>query len=220
MARLADACTARVYPRGAPVATGAGPKREALLVVSGVVELSQAVATGRRFLLRLVAPGQVTGLIRLFADAPVDYGYIAREASKVIHIPCEALRATLNANVVLWPAFVRDSLDESSRLLGSVLERVIVGSAEQRVAATLRRLGVLFGVQSDAGLRLRVRLSQDDLADMLCVSRQTVNKELRRMEEAGIVVCNYSAITIIDSPALAQLAEGRVDGVGPLHQTE
>src|SRR4051812_32900746 len=143
--RLADASFARTYSRGARVSTGAGPGRQALLVVSGVLELSQNVAAGRRFLLRLVGPGQVTGLIRLFDDAPVDYGYTVREAAKVIHISSTELLNVLDSHPTLWPAFVQTSLDGSSRLIGTVIEQVIVGSAEQRVAATLRRLGILFG---------------------------------------------------------------------------
>ncbi len=207
--QLASASSARAYARGAHVTTGVGHERQALLVVSGVVELSQPVASGRRFLLRLVGPGEVTGLIRLFEDADVDYGYVVRECSTVIHIPCVALLSALNQRFELWPSFVRSSLEGSSGLVGNVLEQVIVGSAEQRIAATLRRLSLLFGVQSDVGVRLGVRLSQDDLADMLCVSRQTVNKELRGMEEARILSCSYSTITIIDNEALAQLARGR-----------
>ena len=86
--------------------------------------------------------------------------------------------------------------------------RLIVGP--QRIAATLASLGRLHGVREEEGSTLRLRLSQDDLGAMLGVSRQSVSKELRVLEKAGVVGADYSRITIHDVNALNALA-GRTD---------
>ena len=55
-------------------------------------------------------------------------------------------------------------------------------------------------------LRERRGWSQGELAERLDVSRQTVNKELKRLEEAGLVASTYSTITIVDPEGLRKLA--------------
>lgn len=207
--QLARSARLRRYERGTHVTTGYGSGRQVLLVVSGFLEVSQSDADGRRFLLGIVGAGQVSGLIRLFGDPPVEYGYLVRERAVVIHLPCEDLVLALNREPLLWRSVTKGVLERHVTVLGSLLDQVVVGSVDQRIAATLQRLAGLFGVKVAGGVRLSLRLSQDDLADMLCVSRQTVNKELKHLEEAGVIATTYNTVTIVDRSALQDIIDSR-----------
>ncbi|AMM23037.1 Crp/Fnr family transcriptional regulator [Variovorax sp. PAMC 28711] len=205
IAKLARSASFRRYRRGNVVPTGSGADRQALLTVSGLLEISQTTSGGRRFVMGIVGGGEVAGLIRLFGNPVVEYGYVARDNAAVIHLPCAELMALLDTDPVYWRDLARVVLQRKVDAVAAVLDQVVIGGADYRIAATLQRLGKLFGVHAPQGTRLKLRLSQDDLADMLCVSRQTVNKELRRLEEMGVILCAYNTVTILDSDALHRI---------------
>jgi len=55
-----------------------------------------------------------------------------------------------------------------------------------------------------------LRISQSDLAAMLSVSRQTINKELRLLEQRGLLQAAYGRLTLVDLAGL-----GRAAAAGP-----
>jgi len=63
---------------------------------------AQLRPAGQRFLLSMYGPGDITSLIRLLTDAPFHFGFHAREPSTVVHIPCDAMTAVLDAHPILW----------------------------------------------------------------------------------------------------------------------
>lgn len=209
LARVVQGAKLRRYERGEQVPTGTGSARQALLVVSGFLEVSQMTSNGRRFVLGIIGPGTTAGLVHLCGDVPVEYGHVVRERAVVVHFFCDHALAALNSEPSCWSSVAERLLKRHAELIDSVLQQVVLGPADQRIAATLQRLAVLFGVQAGEGVRLRLRLSQDDLADMLCVSRQTVNKELRRLEENGLIACTYNTVSIVDPKGLANIAARR-----------
>ncbi len=209
VASLARVANLRRYKRGNVVPTGAGAERQALLTVSGHLEISQTTSAGKRFVMGIVGEGEIAGLFRLLDDPEVGYGYVARDETTVIHLRCADLAELLDAEPTGWRDVARIVLQRQVQAVAAGLDQIVLGGADYRVAATLQRLATLFGVRSAQGTRLKLRLSQDDLADMLCVSRQTVNKELRRLEDMSVIFCAYNTVTILDSEALHQIVCSR-----------
>ena len=57
-----------------------------------------------------------------------------------------------------------------------------------------------------------LRLSQQDLADMLGVSRQSINKQLGRWEQQGLVRLSYGRVALLDGAALQRLTQSEDGG--------
>jgi len=51
-----------------------------------------------------------------------------------------------------------------------------------------------------------LRLSQEELSQMLGVSRQSVNRQLKEWEAKGILRLDYGRVTLLDKEALRLLA--------------
>jgi DNA-binding transcriptional MocR family regulator len=83
-----------------------------------------------------------------------------------------------------------------ARAVGRTLMDYQTGSTRQRLAATIARLAQLYGA-GDGSSGLRLRLSQDDLATMLQVSRQSINREMRVLEKQGLVGANMARSAFI-----------------------
>jgi CRP-like cAMP-binding protein len=72
-----------------------------------------------------------------------------------------------------------------------------------RIAKRLHMLGNFYGKPShDSGSALDIRVTQEDLAKMLGVARQSVGKELKEMEARGVLKIRYGKITLLDHQSL------------------
>ncbi|CAN7512299.1 Crp/Fnr family transcriptional regulator [Pseudorhodoferax sp. LjRoot39] len=180
-------------------------KRELMAVVSGCLEISSS-PQGRKYVNALLGPGQVAPLVRLLEDVPLPYDYHAHEDSVIVHLPSDAVVAVLDAEPVLWRGVARLGLRRQRQSI-ALLQNQMLAPVPGRVAATLLSLAELYGAQQDqGGLDLRVRLSQNDLASMLTLSRQTINKELGRLVAQGVIELSYKRIAILDAQALRRIA--------------
>ena len=199
------------YSRRTQVLAHDRHRRELLVVVSGCLEISSMSAHGRKYVNALLGPGQVAPLVRLLEDVPLPYDYHAHEDSVIIHLPSDAVIAVLDAEPVLWRDVAKLGL-QRQRLSIVLLQNQMLNSIHGRVAATLMSLVHFYGGQGpgtveDADGPL-VRLSQNDLAAMLGLSRQTINKELGRLVEEGAIDMRYKRIRIVDAERLARIAAG------------
>ena len=209
---MKSACMER-YSRRTQVLAHDRHRRELLVVVSGCLEISSMSSNGRKYVNALLGPGQVAPLVRLLEDVPLPYDYHAHEDSVIVHLPSDAVIAVLDAEPVLWRDVAKLGL-QRQRLSIVLLQNQMLNSIHGRVAATLMSLVHFYSGQGpgqaaaedDAGPLLR--LSQNDLASMLGLSRQTINKELGRLVEEGAIDMRYKRIRIVNAERLARIAAG------------
>ena len=92
-----------------------------------------------------------------------------------------------------------------------MLEDIARLPLEARLAKRLLQVAQGYGEQdltpSDAAQPRRLRLPQEQLALMMGVSRQTVNKALKSLEAQGLVALRYGGIELLDPRALAALGQ-------------
>ena len=138
---------------------------------------------------------------------PLPYDYHAHEDSLIVHLPSDAVIALLDAEPVLWRDVAKLAL-QRQRLSVMLLQGQMLNSVRARVAATLTSVIRFYGMQVKAAASLPVRLSQNDLAAMLGLSRQTINKELGRLVAEGVIDMSYKRIGIVDPDQLTLIATG------------
>jgi CRP-like cAMP-binding protein len=73
------------------------------------------------------------------------------------------------------------------------------------LAHELLRLADRHGKRTKNGVVIEMRLSQEDLAVMIGVGRQTINRLLKSLEQDGIVTTSYTSLTIQNVEALERL---------------
>ncbi|HYZ24934.1 MAG TPA: helix-turn-helix domain-containing protein, partial [Rhodopila sp.] len=90
------------------------------------------------------------------------------------------------------------------------LEDALLRDAPSRVARGILRLAATFGRKEGAALRIDIRLSQQQLGNLIGISRESVNKYLMEWSRAGYLAMDHGVITIKDQEALSDLAEAEV----------
>jgi len=193
------------YSRRTQVLAHDRHRRELLVVVSGCLEISSLSGNGRKYLNALLGPGHVVPVVRLLEDVPLAFDIHAHEDSVIVHLPSDAVLAVLDAEPLLWRDVARLALQRQRQTV-AMLGGQVLGSVRRRVALALLNLAGLHGTQEDERLDLRVRLSQHDLATMLGLSRQTINKELGALVEAGVIGLTYKRVAILDTEQLRRFA--------------
>lgn len=194
------------YVRRTQVLSHDRHRRELLAVVSGCLEISSSSAHGRKYVNALLGPGQVAPLVRLLEDVPLPYDYHAHEDSVIVHLPCDAVTTVLDSEPILWRDVARLGLRRQRQSI-AFLQSQMLAPVRARVAATLLNLARPDGTPGDAGGPcLCVCLTQNELAAMLSLSRQTLNKELGRLVDTGVIELRYKRIGILDPAALRTAA--------------
>lgn len=205
LARIAAGSRLQRYARGAQVLAHDPAQRDVLVVVSGAVECSGVNAAGDRFVLGRFAAGDLVGLVRLLPGKTTAYTYHALQDTLLVHVPADHLRALLDAHPLLWREVAMLALARQHDSIVT-LQRRGFRRTDQSLAQALLRL-LVHGPTESRGSSVRLRVSQGDLAAMVSVSRQTINKELRQLTEMGIVSVTYGELEIRDLAALNRLAE-------------
>ena len=99
------------------------------------------------------------------------------------------------------------------------LERVIKSNPEFALRL-FSSLGERFGEEDDAELLIDVRLTHQDLANMIASTREAVSKVMSEVQRDGLIETRNRRIAILDRGALAKRASGpsglSVDGQLPI----
>lgn len=80
-----------------------------------------------------------------------------------------------------------------------------------RLAKRLVALAESHGVDTGQGRRIDLQLSQEVLADMVGVSRQSLNKALGQLRRDGLVATRYAEVTVRDAAGLQAIARASTE---------
>lgn len=172
-------------------------------VVAGALKASSLRGDGREAILAILEPGTWFGELSLLDGRPRTHDAVALEPSEIAWLPAAAFHAAMER-----PAFAQGIarlLAGRVRSLYGIVEDAALRSTRARVA---RRLLLL--ARGDAALAADARpvlpVSQEALAMMLGITRQTLSRELGALAEAGALALGYRRIEVRDVARLQALA--------------
>jgi CRP-like cAMP-binding protein len=102
-------------------------------------------------------------------------------------------------------------LCERLRRTSEHLQDTLFLEAPSRVARSLLWLAETFGKRTPAGLRLDIKLSQQQIGSLVGITRESINKHLNDWQRAGHIAVESGVITIRDRDALEGIAEADPD---------
>lgn len=172
-------------------------------VVSGGIKASSLREDGKEAILAVLEPGNWFGEISLLDGLPRTHDATAARDAEVLVLPHAGFERMMKR-----PAFalaICRMLAARVRSLYGMVEDATLRSTRARVA---RRLLLLARGDATQAREPRpvVPVSQEALAMMLGVSRQTLSKELQAMARAGAIALGYGKIEIASVARLTELA--------------
>lgn len=200
LAALAQACRPRSVPKGCLLFNQCDPAEAAYVVRSGSIAIVLMACDGRQLVINEMRAGDCFGELALLTKRPRSTGAVARERSDVIVIPRDAFLAVLEAE----PRVMRRILEAEALRLTSSSEResaLAFLDAQARLARCLLRLA------RQASADGFVTISQEELAQRIGLTRQTVAKTLSQWRKAGWLITGRGKIVVLNRAALRQRAE-------------
>ncbi|WP_246222441.1 Crp/Fnr family transcriptional regulator [Phytoactinopolyspora limicola] len=175
------------------------------VVTDGKIKLGRTAQDGRENLLALLGPGQMFGELSLFDPGPRSATATAVTETSLLGLGHADLVPLLSGR----PEVARGLLLQlASRLRRSndTLADLVFSDVPGRVAKQLLDLSSRFGVPSDEGVRVVHDLTQEELAQLVGASRETVNKALADFVGRGWLRLEQRSVVLLDVERLRRRA--------------
>jgi CRP-like cAMP-binding protein len=171
-------------------------------VLEGVIKWSITARDGHTVTLGGQSVGSWFGEGTLIRNAPRESDLIALRDSRVAQLP----RATFNWLREHQPSFNEFLLLQVNERLHWFMGAVAAHGLLDTDSLVARALvGMVQPLSNPSGAG-HLPLSQEELANLAAVSRQTCNKAMTRFKNAGLVRTEYGGIVVLDLPRLQALA--------------
>lgn len=174
--RLVKGGEVRELKRGEKVFDVGDPARQVWMVRDGHVRLWQATDRNKRArTVEVVGPREFFGLEAVFAGSGVrrHYGATAGQATRAVILPGDGVARAFRTGERTFTHAFRAAHDDLALARWSSAGRGGPSTAE-RLADVLLNLAHRFGTEEGTGLRLGVRLTHQELADLAGAHRSTV----------------------------------------------
>lgn len=155
-------------------------------VVSGSVKVFVSSVDGDEAIIDIAGKGQWVGELSIIDRQPGQHSVIALEPTHCIGFSEHTINSIMQANPAHYHGITL-LLCKHLRSLFSWVAVSMLRSVNNRIYFRLQKLAFAMGTPQDNGFLIRTRISQDLLAAMLGVTRQTLNKELAELKQAGVV---------------------------------
>jgi CRP/FNR family transcriptional regulator, cyclic AMP receptor protein len=166
-------------------------------VLTGQLRVSVVSASGREAVIALLDRDQWFGEVSLFVGAERVYDTCAVEDAEIAVVPAAAFHHLVATRPDVHLALTRLVCYRLRHALAWIDDAILM-PLPVRLA---HRLLALASAGTDA-----LGVSQEELAFMLGVSRQSINRQLGLWQDQGLVRTSYGRIELVDPDALARLA--------------
>lgn len=197
--------TIRVSAREQLFAKG-DPGDRLYLVAQGVIRISALSPEGREVTYGLIKAGELFGEIAVLDGGRRSADATALEPSELLALDRRDVVDFIDRHPILALHLLR-VLCERLRRADDLLEDVVFLSLPGRLAKHLVVLAATMSSREVPDAAPTIRLSQQELADHLGISRESVNKVLSKWEQAGMVALGRGQITVNKLDALQELAQ-------------
>ncbi len=193
---LAAAKGQRLFQRG-------DPPCGLYAVLEGSVRVGAVSEKGKEALLGVMELPYWFGEISLFDGLPRTHDAYAVGHTILLQVPQEVLLKLLDEHPEYWRHFAL-LMSQKLRLTFIGLEQLSLMPAPARVAHRLLLIAEGYGELNRS--RQLLEVSQEQLAAMLSLSRQSINPILQDFQQQGILRTHYGGIEILDLERLRATA--------------
>jgi CRP/FNR family cyclic AMP-dependent transcriptional regulator len=198
---LAERLGRQQAARGTVVFIENEPGDTIFLVLTGKIKIARSSSDGRENLLAVLGPGDVFGELSLFDPGPRTATASAVVPSELATLGHEELQHWLGTRPDASRVLLR-VLARRLRRTNDAMSDLIFTDVPGRVAKALLALADQFGAPTPTGLRVDHALTQEELAQLVGASRETVNKALADFAARGWITLESRAVVLLDTERL------------------
>ena len=199
---LGDSAIPRRFPIGARIVSEGEPGDSMHIVTRGRVRIVIASGSGEETQVATLYPGEILGEMALFDGLPRSASAFAQIETRTLQLTREAFVGWLDGRPLASMAIMA-TLSQRLRRTNQTIVEIQTLDLEHRIAKQLLKLAAIHDLESTAdGGTLKLELTQQELAEAVGVSRESVNKQLSAFAKDGWLRVARGAITILERARL------------------
>lgn len=174
-------------------------------LLSGRVKVSKVTRDGKELTLAYRTAGDFFGEACVLDGSPREEMVEAMEATQTVEVVREEFERLMQEA----PDFTRRltmALMNRQRELEAKVEQLIFKDVGAKLAELLLRLGEEHGVPGKRGLSLTVKITHQEMANLIGSTRETVSLTLSQFKRKGLIETEGRRVILADSEALKAMA--------------
>lgn len=197
--------TERHLLRGEVLFRQGEPGDQLYVMTSGKVKLGRQAPDGRENLVAVLGPSEMFGELSLFDPGPRTMTVTAVADTRLLGLAHRELNSWLDGRPEVAKLLLK-ALTRRLRRTNESLADLVFSDVPGRVAKALLDLARRFGQEIEGGVVVHHDLTQEELAQLVGASRETVNKALADFAGRGWIRLESRAVTILDRDRLVRRA--------------
>jgi len=202
---LAQTLESVEFPRGHVIFQEGEPGDKLYIILSGKVKIGRKSADGRENLLGIFGPADMFGELSIFDPGPRTSTATTVTEVRAVTMDRPALRQWISTRPEIAEQLLR-VVARRLRRTNNMVAELIFTAVPGRVAKALLQLAQRFGSQEAGLLRVTHDLTQEEIAQYVGASRETVNKALADFAQRGWLRLEGKSVLILDPERLARRA--------------
>ncbi len=203
LARLERRARVRRFPKNTPVYLPSDAADGVLLLAEGRVKLCSITSDGKQAILAFIEAGELFGELSLVGEAKREEHAETVDASTVILLPGNAVSSLMAESPELTFG-VTKLIGWRRKRVERRLRSLLFRSNRERLVQLLLDLAEQYGETAPEGVRLSIKLSQQDLASIIGATRETVTVLLGELQLDGLLKVARQRVVIRDLKRLAE----------------
>ena len=211
--RLSNGKKTSIHNRGTVLFTEGQPASGVYIIRSGRAKLSISSAHGQVLILRIVQEGQLIGVTSVLSGFPSEFTAETLERCQTEFIPSADFFAMQLLNKDFNEFVLRELGTEVSDSIEKLRMILLSQTAAEKLARLLLKWCDECGVSEARGVSVLNTFTHEEVAQMICTSRETVTRLLGEFSKRRLVRLTGNTILIRDRTALETIAKrkNRVD---------
>jgi CRP/FNR family cyclic AMP-dependent transcriptional regulator len=205
LAALSRVARTKVLERRAQLFHKGDEGGEVYVVASGKLKALTTSSGGDDVVFSILGPGEVVGEVALLGASPRTATVTAIEDCQLLVIDRRDFMSFLTTHPEI-PRKLLTVLAMRLKRVSELVEDTLFLNLPMRLAKKLLSLSRIYGEKTTDGIRIDVKLSQEEWGDLVGTTRESVNKQMRKWTDAGVVRIDEGYLVILNPIELEKLA--------------
>ncbi|HEX2327224.1 MAG TPA: Crp/Fnr family transcriptional regulator [Candidatus Angelobacter sp.] len=197
-----------VYPKGTLLCLEGQPPRGIYVLCTGRAKLSTTSAEGKSIILRIAEPGEVLGLTAAVSNTPYEATIETMESSQANFISQEDFVTFLREFPEVGMKVARQLTHNCKCAYSEIRSLGLSNSVPEKIAKLLLHWAehpLELGRRMNGEIPIRVTLTQEEIAQFVGTSRETVSRVLGDFKRRGYLRIKGATWNILNKPALENM---------------
>ena len=175
------------------------------IVSQGKIKITKLSHEGKEIILELISPTDIFGGVAVLRNFPYPANAVAMEESEVLKITRKNLMRLVDRFPNLMYCIALQLGDRMKSSYDS-LKNIALERVEARIAALLLKLAHKIGIETRDGVAIDMRLTKQDVADMVGTTVETSIRTFSKFRKQGLLSDRDGKIVIKDREGLMSLS--------------